>query len=78
MDTQDTEEPGEVDRERFRGLYPATGGPAGRLYLLQGLFAGRRIESERCNNTQRQPSGNSGGLDMTQSTGSPLAADSKS
>jgi hypothetical protein len=28
--------------------------------------------------TQRQPSGNSGGLDTTQSTNSPLAADSKS
>ena len=37
-----------------------------------------RIESERCNDTQKQPSGNSGGLDMTQSTSSPLAANSKS
>jgi hypothetical protein len=30
------------------------------------------------NDTQRQPSGNSGGLDTTQSTNSPLAANSKS
>ena len=37
-----------------------------------------RIESERCNDTQRQHSGNSGGLDMSQSANSTLAADSKS
>ena len=40
-------------------------------YIREGLY-------KQGNDTQRQPSSNSGGLDMTQSTNSPLAADSKS
>ncbi len=52
---------------------------AGEEYItLIRLREAARIESESCNNSQRQPSGNSGGLDTTQSTNSPLAANSKS
>ena len=68
---------GESSEPYFRDAHGERITDADTIRALRERFAAR-IESERCNDTQRQPSGNSGGLDTTQSTNSPLAADSKS
>ncbi len=68
---------GEASEPYYRDAHGERITDADTIRTLRERFAAR-IELDRCNNTQRQPSGNSGGLDMTQSTGSPLAANSKS
>jgi len=68
---------GEASEPYYRDEHGERITDADTIRTLRERFAAR-IELDRCNNTQRQPSGNSGGLDTTQSTNSPLAADSKS
>ena len=68
---------GEPGEPYFRDAHGERITDADTICTLRERFAAR-IELDRCNNTQRQPSGNSWGLDMTQSTSSPLAANSKS
>jgi hypothetical protein len=68
---------GEPSEPYFRDAHGERIDDVDTIRTLRERFAAR-IESERCNDTQRQHSGNSGGLDMSQSANSTLAADSKS
>jgi len=68
---------GEASEPYYRDAHGERITDADTIRTLRERFAAR-IELDRCNNTQRQPSGNSGELDTTQSTSSPLAANSKS
>ena len=68
---------GEPGEPYFRDAHGERVTDADTIRALRERFAAR-IESERRNNTQRQPSGNSGGLDMSHSTRDARRADSKS